>query len=316
MDMIFNEQQIEQKLTEHEQLMEQEKQYIVNPSSYADELADWIECGGAQSGKSLPWGDVDIQRLRGGELSLWTGINGHGKSLLLGQVMLWRMSDQKCLIASFEMKPKLTLGRMVNQYAGCIASSQFARKALEEFNGRLWIYDQLGSVNPKRVLALVHFAAEELGIDHIVIDSLSKCGLGYDNYNKEMEFIDKLQSIIKPTNTHVHLVCHMRKGGNENEQLDKLDIRGSAALVDLADNAYIVQRNKPREAVVEKINKGSLSVEMLNEHERKLMDMPGVFFRVVKNRNGGKEGTVGLFYHEQSGQFVRVDNGRAMIKPF
>ena len=50
-----------------------------------------------------------------GEVSLVTGYSGHGKSAWLNNVMLHLMNNRKAMIASFEMLPKATLGRMCQQ---------------------------------------------------------------------------------------------------------------------------------------------------------------------------------------------------------
>ena len=69
------------------------------------------------SGYSLGWVKTEEDfRVRPSELSVVTGISSHGKSLWLSQVVLSLMGQgAKCMIASLEMRPVLTLSRMIQQ---------------------------------------------------------------------------------------------------------------------------------------------------------------------------------------------------------
>lgn len=315
-DHIFSSRDISKFVTQElDSLSRKESQYLCPPSDYLGAIENIIRTGGAQVGDPLPWSRAsDLQRLRLGELSVWAGINGHGKSLLVGQVVLWALKNHKAVIASLEMKPEQTLWRMVRQYAGCIPSAEFARRILGSLGGRLWIYDQLDTVQSDRIIAMVHYAAKVLGVTHIVIDSLMKCGFGPDDYTAEKRFIDRLQWSAKTLNVHIHLVCHVRKGKSENDILDKFDIRGGSAIADISDNIFLIQRNKAREQVLARISQG-LAKAHLAPHEAKLLDQPDCFLRIVKNRHGGTEGTVGLYAHP-SGQFTSKESSQAMPAPF
>src|SRR4051812_14010757 len=67
----------------------------------------------------LPWPSMASWiALRPGELSLWFGFNGHGKSHLLGQAILSAAAQgERACIASLEMKPRKTLAKMARQFA-------------------------------------------------------------------------------------------------------------------------------------------------------------------------------------------------------
>ena len=63
----------------------------------------------------LPWPKCnDSFEFRRGEVSVWAGQNGHGKTDVTTQVALSLVGQgEKVCIASFEMKPVTTIGRMV-----------------------------------------------------------------------------------------------------------------------------------------------------------------------------------------------------------
>ena len=68
----------------------------------------------------LPWTNTHSSfAYRPGEVTVYAGSNGGGKSLLTGQIALHLVKQkQKVVIASFEMKPIKTLERMLRQFAG------------------------------------------------------------------------------------------------------------------------------------------------------------------------------------------------------
>jgi twinkle protein len=272
----------------------QERQFIEPTKTFVDEIKERFAKGFEVKGEKLPWPKThDKVGLRRGEVSIWAGVNGHGKSLLLGQVILWLPRDIKCLIASLEMKPAATLERMCRQsLGGGVPTEQY----VEEFTSKtdnIFIYDQTDTVKPERILGMCHYAAKELGITHIMLDSLVKCGISPEDYPRQKEFIDRLCWCAKSENIHIHLVHHIRKGSSENVRPDKFDIKGAGEITDLVDNVFIVHRNKAKERNTEKV---SPDPEIAKQSDQTL--------RVAKQRHGEWEGTFGFSFHRASTQFV------------
>jgi twinkle protein len=269
---------------------EQESQFLINPSSLLEKVKARFTDSGQVLGDLLPWSMTHKKvGLRQGEVSLWSGISGHGKSLLISQVCAWGLT-RRWLIASMEMLPEATMERMVKQMA-CVEvpSDEYTEMILKWTDERLWLYDQTDSIASDRILALVRFAANEK-IDHLVIDSLMKCGIGKDNLEGQATFVNKLCWLAKAHKIHIHLVHHIRKGKSEKDMPGKFDIRGAAEIVDQVDNIFIVHRNLTKEDDLEK-------------HK----DEPDCFLNLAKQRHGkGKQDNIyfGLYFHESSGQFT------------
>jgi hypothetical protein len=163
-----------------------DKDKIVAPKAYRDETIALLSGGEMVSGARLPWLKThDHIRFRPGEVSLWMGINGHGKSLLTSHVMLdFLHQNQKVCVASFEMKPRATLARMCKQAAGSsMPTARFVDGVLSHATNRLWLYDKMGQTDPNHLLAIMRYAAKKLGVQHFVIDSLMKVVKGEDDYN-------------------------------------------------------------------------------------------------------------------------------------
>ena len=101
------------------------------------------------TGYALPWSKLESNfGIRKGELTVFTGVSGHGKSMMLSQISLYLMHMTKVLIASMEMKPVLTLSRMVQQKLGDPnPTEKYLEEFCEHYKDKLYIYDQQGVTN-------------------------------------------------------------------------------------------------------------------------------------------------------------------------
>lgn len=279
----------------------QESQNIIKASEVQDEVLARFSGDTSVSGDLLPWSKThNCISLRPGEVSIWGGYNGHGKSQILGQVCAWGIRSKKWLIASMEMKPAATVQRMIRQISGnSRPADEYIKKLMSWTDNRLWIYDQNDTVKSERILGMVHYAAEVLGINHIIIDSLMKCGFRGNKdviSTSQVEFVDRLCWAAKSNNIHIHLVHHMRKGQEgEHKEPGKHDFRGAGELVDLVDNAFVVHRNKRKE-----------------EKNDSDPEEPDCILGVVKQRHGEWEGKFRLWFHKDSMQYTPDSRNRAI----
>lgn len=278
----------------------QESQFIMPASSFQQEVIDRFEGKSSYTGDNLPWNKtVGKVALRSGEVSVWAGYNGHGKSQVLGMIAAWLLY-KRWLIASMEMKPASTMLRLVRQVAGTRHPSEsYINHFMKWSDDRLWIYDQQDSVKYDRILGMINYAAQELKINHIVIDSLLKCGISSDDYNGQKDFIDRLCWSAKRNDVHIHLVHHMRKGQNEFIMPGKYDLKGTGDIADLVDNIFIVFRNKNKEIKIQ-------NNELVDELE------PDCKIGLVKQRNGEWEGRIGLWFQPESLQYTPTPDNRVM----
>ena len=276
------------------------QQRVVPASAYVPEVAERLWGKNKPAAIVLPWSKTHQQfAFRGGEVSLWAGINGHGKSMMLSQVVLSLCSqDQRCCIASFEMDPWRQMERMLRQSIGADDPSEEWLQAFGQWtDGKLWFYDQQGTVRPAMIFALVRYCAERLKVGHIVIDSLMKCMRAEDDMNAQKEFVDELCALARQYRVHIHLVHHVRKGEDErsSRRINKFDVKGSGSITDQVDNIMLVWRNKAKESQPEK-------------HESD----PDALLIIDKQRNGEWEGSVALWFHKGAMQFLPDGRGRPM----
>jgi len=281
-----------------------EAEMLKDVGDFTDGVLEMAEHGNQLIGAYFPWSKMQhTTRIGDGKLSIWAGANGSGKSQLLGQVINHTISQgRKACIASLEMQPKQTLYRMVCQSATCKASKGYSLAWLKHHTGSLYIYDQLDKVDTDRILGMAHYAAHVLGCSDIVIDSLTKCGVGRDDYTKQAEFVDRLQWCAKKWNVHIHLVAHMRKPSEGSKQ-DKYSIRGASEISDLADNVYIIERNFRKEEQVELMDSG-------REFNQEVVDQACCQLIVAKNRDYGEQKKFGLWFDRESGYYRESESIR------
>jgi twinkle protein len=283
------------------------KQKVKPASQWVQELIDRIKNPIKAKRAVMPWRKTHGQvQFRPGEVTVWGGANGNGKSLVTGQVALSLCAqDEKVCVASFEMKPMKTLERMGRQWSGdnpdhpAYRGMQEATDNLisvyEQFkewtDNRLWLYDQQGTVNAAQVCAVVRYCAKEKGITHFFVDSLMKCVAGEDDYNGQKQFVDELCAIARDHNIHVHLVHHVKKPASEDSKPGKYDFKGTGAITDQPDNIIAVWRNKAKE-------RNKQAGKQVAEQE------PDCLLICDKQRNGEWEGQIGLWFEPNSQQFL------------
>ncbi|HHL2825817.1 TPA: toprim domain-containing protein [Citrobacter murliniae] len=243
---------------------------------------------------------------RQAELSLVNGVNGHGKTEVVGHMALEAMRQGvKTCIASLEIKPGILLKRLTRQSTCLKLPPQLEiESAFKFYDDRLWLFGLTGTAKTDRLIEIFTYAWKRYGIELFIIDSLMKCGIGDDDYNGQKAFVDALCDFKNKTNTHVLLVTHSRKGDSEEKPTGKMDVKGSGSITDLTDNLFIIWRNKLREKAIQKDQQG----EELDDKERKALGAPASVLMLEKQRNGeGWEGGIPLYLDPASHQFLPTE---------
>lgn len=252
------------------------------------------------SGFGSGWAKFDEEdiRFRPSELYLMGGINGHGKSLFLGQLALNAVAqDQKVLIASMEMPARATLGRMMKQASGVSSPPKAYRKAILDWMApNLWLFVDKLTPKPKDLMDCFEYAYRRYGINMFVIDSLTNM-VRQDDYEGQQKFIEQLVNFKMSFPVTIFLVTHVRKGENEYTAPNKYDIKGSGSVTDLADGVMLIFKNKRK---IEQIEQAHMLGEEPDEKYTKQWDS---YVEVVKNRNGQWEGKVGFEFDTQCMQY-------------
>jgi twinkle protein len=230
----------------------------------------------------------------------------------LSHVMLNVMANaaQRVCLASLEMTPTASMAKMTRQAAAqAVPAIGYIRAFHRWTDGRLWIYDHVGRVAPTRMLALATYVRREMGLDHLVIDSLLKCGIATDDYTAQRDFVDGLTAIARDCGLHIHLVCHMRKGESERRPPDKFDVKGAGEIADLADNIAIIwkdQRKAEEVAEAEREPDEEVRAKLLGQ----LAAKPDTIVRITKQRHFEWEGSMAFWFDRGSQQFLESSKAR------
>lgn len=241
----------------------------------------------------------DCFEFRGGELSVWTGINGHGKSLMLSQVQIGLMHQgQRACVFSGEMTPTEQAKRTLKQCTGTgRPTPEYIDVVADWLRDRMWVFNVVGSATIDRLLEVFRYAAKRYGIEQFVIDSLMVTDVPEDGpgaFTAQKSAIQKLTAFAKEHRAHVHLVAHPRKAKDESAAPGKLDVGGSGKITDGADNVFSVWSARKEDG----------------EEEN---DKPDALLELHKQRNGETQHKkFWLWFNKQASQFCSSSSRRAV----
>lgn len=250
--------------------------------------------------------DRSIGGFRGGELSVWTGKRGEGKSTLLGQLLLEAVNQCRFVcVYSGELPAKQFKLSLLQQAAGPYnvkeratdtgrvfydANPAAIRRIDEWWGGRLFLTDIKGqdAHNEDRILSLFEYAHRRHGCDVFLADNImtaelkEEAAIGY--WRAQSAFTGRLAAFAKRFGVHVHLVAHPRKTGKATVEAD--DVGGSSDITNRADNVLKVERLSADEEARNGFSTG---------------------LTILKNREFGARERIRLCFDEPSRRFYEVD---------
>lgn len=277
-------------------------------SEFADDLvAEFATRVGDEYGIRLPFGKAgNSVVLRPEEVSIWLGVNGHGKSQGMGQITLGAMVQSfRCCVASMEHRPVKWLKRMVRQATATEQpSASYVRHVAHWFHDKLWVFNAVGTAKAEQILEVFAYAARRYRVRFFLIDNLAKCGFAEDDYNGQKKFVDQLGDFAKEYGVHVALVHHLRKGESEDKPGGKMDAKGTGAITDMAATCAVWWRNKPKEKAV---NAAKLKGK---QADPEVAGKPDALLIFDKQNNGESEPTFSLWFDQKSMQFLEHENSR------
>lgn len=265
---------------------------LISPAQLRDKVLGAGSTADAP-GIDLPWPKTHGEfRMRYGETVVVAGVNGHGKTEIVGNITAGALSQgARVCTASYEFLPDRYMTRLVRQMIGVEDPAESAKsEVLDYLEGRMWLVNARGRERATRTLEVFRYAARRYGVRMFVIDNLSKCGIADDDLQAQKDFIDQLSEFAREMDVIVLLVMHMTKG-DESRPAGKMQARGTGQITDLVDSMLIVWRNKPKEAA-QKVG----NTDKDNEPDCKVI--------CEKQRNGESEPMWAFWFHQASHQFV------------
>lgn len=206
--------------------------------------------------------DAEIGGFSPGELTVWTGKRGEGKSTLLSQLLLEAVNQGHRVCAySGEMPARQFKRVMLQQAAGrdnverqedarsgrvlFEVKAETAQRINEWWRRRLFLNDikRENCHDERQILKIFEYAHRRYGCDVFLVDNIMTAqlkdavALGY--WQAQSAFTGRLAAFAKGRGVHVHLVAHPRK---TNGRLGADDVGGSVDITNRADNVLKVER--------------------------------------------------------------------------
>lgn len=199
-----------------------------------------------------------------GQLSLWTGERGKGKSTLLGQLLLEAIDQDKTVCAYSGELDKRQFKQWVSvQAAGpdhvgvyedretgrkMTAIAATVQKRIDEWwDRRFFLYDvgTASSHSEDSILRTFDNAHRCYGAAVFLVDNIMTVGLSRsrdgDYFRAQSNFAGRLVQFAKSRGVHVHLVAHPRKADAGRKRLSSDDVGGSGDLTNRADNVFALE---------------------------------------------------------------------------
>lgn len=242
-----------------------------------------------------------------GELSVWTGKRGDGKSTLLGQLLLESVNQNQLVCAySGELPDERFREWLLLQAAGPknVQRQLFADSGREYYyvaelvqhlidewwNKMLFVFDLSSkrAHDEDNILDLFEYAVRAYRCRTFLVDNIMTARLSgnSDYYRAQSDFVGRLSEFAKRTSSHVHLVAHPRKTGRDT-RVEADDVSGIGDITNYADNVLLVERLSDADAAA---NGCDAMVKILKNREYGVRAKIGLLFDEPSRRYSGRDG--------------------------
>lgn len=239
-----------------------------------------------------------------GELTVWTGKRGHGKSTLVGQMLVEAVEQGKKVCAySGELRSDWFQYWIESQMAGpefmesyidtfddkekYYIKKEVASQIREWYKDSFYLYDnEISTKNTEEgsILKIFEYAVRRHDCKVFLVDNLMTAQSGGsrddDYYRVQSNFVGELVSFAKLFNCHVHLVAHPRKVDKSSKSIDCDDVSGIGDITNRAHNVLLWSRIE-------------------DEAEKFKLDADGAL-KILKNRSYGASCKILFKYEEKS----------------
>jgi twinkle protein len=209
-----------------------------------------------QRGVMSGWPELDqtLKGFRGGELTVWSGYSGSGKSTVIGWLInVWAAAGVRCFVASLEIPKESYLWWLAMQGLG-MADEQITDEDYDRWSE--WVnpsyvhLNRATSITLDDLMAAFTYAVQRYNCRQFVADNLMKITCPGDPLQAQGRIVTALKDFAIEWGVHVHLVAHPKKPPQTGaHKMTKYDISGSADIPNLADNVLIVNRIKHEQPI-------------------------------------------------------------------
>ncbi|MCI9331381.1 MAG: AAA family ATPase [Oscillibacter sp.] len=208
--------------------------------------------------------DKSIGGFFAGELSVWTGKRGIGKSTILSQLLLSAI-DQGHRVCAYsgeldraQFREWTYLQAAGPEHIGYrddpltgkrlpTVNPQVDKLISEWLHERFWLFDLERNTrhDPEAILSQFAYAKMRYRADVFLVDNIMAVDFDgvreKDFYREQSKFTQALASFAKRQHVHVHLVVHPRKSsGGKAGEVTADDVHGSGDITNRADNVFFL----------------------------------------------------------------------------
>lgn len=208
--------------------------------------------------------DKSIGGFFAGELSVWTGKRGIGKSTILSQLLLEAIDQgHKVCAYSGELDRAQFREWAYLQAAGPehigyrddpitgkrlpTVNPQVDKLISEWLHERFWLFDLERNTrhDPEAILSQFAYAKMRYNVDVFLVDNIMSVDFDYKrdaDFNRiQSQFTQALATFAKRQHVHVHLVVHPRKSSSGKAgEVTADDVHGSGDITNRADNVFFL----------------------------------------------------------------------------
>lgn len=235
---------------------------------YITEMAD-VKRRDYTTQKAIPFGFYRLDRALGGnypgQLIVWSGYTGAGKSTFLNHTILNGIDHAKTFVYSGELSREeikewfdlQCSGREFITSYNCpvkgekvyIPDSNYFKFLDEYYYGKLFLYDSDDYVNDGEILKAMEYMAKREGVEVFVVDNLMTVDLGnaISENSSVSRFLKDCKKFARKYNVAVHLVAHPKKPQYGQHAMTIYDVSGSGNIVNLCDRLYVIHRISDKE---------------------------------------------------------------------
>lgn len=234
---------------------------------------------------------------RPGEVTVWGGWTGAGKSSILNFVKSQLLAQATPIFeASLEMKVEVTLRRMATMFYGKGLNEATAREFIKNVGSFMVFADIVGSIKIEELMMMMRFAFARYGCQHFFIDSLMRIEGLEEDYPAQGQFCSDLQGFAKECNIHVHLVCHLAKPSQASPRPTMYGVKGSSLIINNTNNVALICRNAEKQKLR---SMGKLTAEQDQQmHDAELI--------IEKQRETGWTGMFKMKYEVNRYRYTHV----------
>lgn len=298
----------------------------VNLVAFSDLLEKgWDFLNNPAKGYETPWKKVgNLFKFVPGELTLLSGYTGQGKSEIVCAMALNSVyQGAKAMIASLEMSGGQIHARMVRQATGCVDFTREHYEAVSNFyTDKIHIFDTRGVADIKKILQGGRLLNQAYNYDFFVFDNLMMLDSKADDYNRQLDNVQRMVEFAKTFNVCVVLVAHSRKPSNKESDGRYVrdfsppgiyEVMGASGVANLVDNHLSITINQKKLRALDAVRNSDGKLTLKDVDPEILSEGDALLKRDKKREHG--DYFVKYLYYDKRFRLLK-DYENEVLKPY